>query len=739
METTNGSEVRRLTHNALFALLIALFVLIGALIVAYDSLFPSHGKVALVEGEVAPRDVLAPRGIKYESPVLTKAKEDAAVAAVRPIYDPPDLNITNEQLALARQILDYIENVRYDDFATLEQKKADIASITALSLDAPVTEALLSIEDDATWRAIDAQILRLLERVMSSEVREDNIQAKKDNVPNLISANYSEVEVRIIKSILDDLIRPNTFYNEELTRQEQARVIENMPVEVRTFASGQMIIREGEIATTAHIEALAQFGLLQPTQRQSEHFVSALLVMGLITLVLALYLRRFHAHLFEDPPFIALLGTVFLVFLAGARLTDLQGTVRPYYFPASALAFLVTTLVGPQLGIVMTLCLSALVGLMSGGNAFEFVVLVSFSGILGVLSLDKTERLNGYFVAGGVVGLTSACIALVFALASDLTVELFPVVSRLFGSLVNGVFSAALALVGLYIVSYVMNIPTSLRLVELMQPNHPLLQRLLREAPGTYQHSLQVANLAELGAQQINANAPLVRVAAMYHDAGKILNPHFFVENQVDGVNPHDMLDDAYQSARIIIGHVAEGERLSRCHHLPNRLTDFILEHHGTTRTAYFYQQAVQRAGNGAEVDASEFSYPGPIPQSRETALLMLADACESSVRARRPQSKQDVQETVDYIFETRLQERQLDQSGLTLSDLRVLRDTFVAALQAVFHVRITYPGTPGQPEALPAGNGSGLPDRVQSPVNGDQAADRLVPATLVQPAGKHE
>ena len=165
------------------------------------------------------------------------------------------------------------------------------------------------------------------------------------------------------------------------------------------------------------------------------------------------------------------------------------------------------------------------------------------------------------------------------------------------------------------------------------------------------------------------------------------MNPHFFVENQADGINPHDGLNNPYQSARIIIGHVTEGERLVRRYRLPYRIRDFVLEHHGTTQVVYFYRQAQERAADTDQsVNVEDFTYPGPRPQTRETAILMLADGCESSVRARRPQNRDDIRETVDYIFEARLQSGQLDDSGLTLNDLRVLRDTFLTALQGVFH-----------------------------------------------------
>src|SRR5690606_31673952 len=171
--------------------------------------------------------ILAPRSLKYDSDVLTHARRDAEAAAVRPIYDPPDLNVMREQVQLARDILDFIENVRYDDFATLDQQREDLAAITALTLDPPVVDTILMIEDDSAWRAISTQIVHLLERVMSGEVREDNIQARRDSLSNLISASFSESETRIIQAIVSDLLRVNAYYNDELTRQAQAEAAQN--------------------------------------------------------------------------------------------------------------------------------------------------------------------------------------------------------------------------------------------------------------------------------------------------------------------------------------------------------------------------------------------------------------------------------------------------------------------------------------------------------------------------------
>jgi putative nucleotidyltransferase with HDIG domain len=232
-----------------------------------------------------------------------------------------------------------------------------------------------------------------------------------------------------------------------------------------------------------------------------------------------------------------------------------------------------------------------------------------------------------------------------------------------------------------------------LQLIELTRPDHPLLQFMLRYAPGTYQHSLQVANLAEQAAERIGADVMLVRVGALYHDAGKALNPGFFVENQPPGeINPHDDLDPLVSSATII-RHVTDGIELARRYRLPRRVQDFILEHHGRMLTYYQYVRAVQEKGGvESEVDASRFRYPGPSPRSPETALLMLADGCEARARAERPRDEGELRTLIQNQVDTRAKVGELKESGLTLGDLEKIVDSFTATLRGVYHPRIDYP-----------------------------------------------
>jgi len=232
-----------------------------------------------------------------------------------------------------------------------------------------------------------------------------------------------------------------------------------------------------------------------------------------------------------------------------------------------------------------------------------------------------------------------------------------------------------------------------LQLIELSRPDHPLQLLLLRNAPGTYQHSLQLANLVEQAAETIGADAMLARVGALYHDIGKLLNPYFFIENQPPGnINPHNDLDPE-SSAATIIKHVADGLDLGRKYHLPAQLLDFISQHHGTTITRYQYTRALEQAGMNKEaVDMEQFRYPGPKPSSREVALLMLADTCEARMRAERPKDEAELHELIKSVVKDKLELGELDETQLTLRDLEEIINSFRSTLRGVYHPRIQYP-----------------------------------------------
>jgi putative nucleotidyltransferase with HDIG domain len=286
--------------------------------------------------------------------------------------------------------------------------------------------------------------------------------------------------------------------------------------------------------------------------------------------------------------------------------------------------------------------------------------------------------------------LANVAVILAFRLP-DQELDLLGIVQLVLASVSNGGLSAILTLGGFFLLGSVFDITTPLRLMELARPTHPLLRQLLLKAPGTYHHSLLVSNMAEQAAEQIGADALLSRVGAYYHDIGKTVRPYFFVENQADGINVHDRLDPK-TSAQIIVSHTKDGLDLARKYRLPGKIQEFIAQHHGVGTVSYFYQQALQHEGGAGTANEDDFRYPGPRPLSKEVAIVMLADGCESAVRSARPTSAEEIDELVRKVINDRLLRGELDDSDLTLRDLDKIREAFTSILQGVFHPRIKYP-----------------------------------------------
>ncbi|MFQ3567174.1 MAG: HDIG domain-containing metalloprotein [Aggregatilineales bacterium] len=680
---------RQRTQLLLIVLLGAIFVLALTVVVAFDSVFPGQSTTtALRIGDVAPDDIRAPFSITYISEVLTERRRQEAFEAVAPIYDPPDPNVSRQQTQLLQQIVEFIDNVRGDRFASLEQKAADINQINALTLEPEIITTILTL-DEETWRAVTGESFNVLERVMRESIREADMPLILDNLPTQVGVRFNAQTAAVVVALVEDLVRPNRFLNPQATENARRTAAAATPTESRSFERGQVVIRGGTRIDAVDFEALEQLGLLETADRRSQAILQASLASLIVTIAMGLYIVRVHPTIAAQPHLIGILAALFLFILVGARL--FSGSDQIYLYPAAALALILIALTTTDLAVVAVLLLAMLIGVMLRGS-LEVMAFVGLGGMVGALMMRRPERLNSYFFAGLMIALVNMIVVTLFNLElfasrDGTTISLIVVFA-----LLNGVFSATAALAAIYAITILFNLTTSLKLVELSQPSQPLVQRLLREAPGTYQHSLQVANLCEQAASAIGANAELVRVASLYHDVGKMLNPSFFVENQADGVNPHDELNDPYRSADIIISHVTDGDRLARQHRLPARIRDFILEHHGTTLVVYFYNQALQQVQDEEAVDIEQFRYPGPRPRSRETAIMMLADSCESTVRARKPSTRQEISDIVTQIIDNRIRDGQLDDCNLTLKEIERIRGVFIEMLQAVFHPRINYP-----------------------------------------------
>jgi putative nucleotidyltransferase with HDIG domain len=392
-----------------------------------------------------------------------------------------------------------------------------------------------------------------------------------------------------------------------------------------------------------------------------------------------------------DARSLIVIALIFIVFIVSARFTILDRTVVPYAFPLPALGLLIATLFGVEVGIVFSIAI-ALLTPYAMPTMLDLLPYYLVSSLTGVLVLGAARRVWTFFRAGMAIAFAGMLILVAFRLPFTPTDTVG--MAELAGAAVfSGLASSSIALLLQYFLAQAVGLTTALQLIEISRPDSPLLQFFLRNAPGTYQHSLQVANLAEQGAELIGADALLTRVGAMFHDVGKAMNPMFFIENQPQSeINTHDDLDPAIAAATII-AHITDGVALAHQHRLPRRIEDFILEHHGTMITRYQYNKAVEAAGGEtSKVDVEKFRYPGPRPRSRETALLMLADGSEARARAEHPQTEEDLRKIVRTTIESAQKQEQLDNTQLTLRDLGIITESFVTTLRGTHHPRVSYP-----------------------------------------------
>ena len=693
------------------ALLGLLFILLSGLVLSLR--VPATDDIAQLRvGDVAQRDVLAQRRISYVSEIETEAARARAEAAVPDIYDLPDASIARRQIARARQILDYFDSVRADTYAEPDEKRELIAAVNDLVITDGIITGLLTT-DNNTWVMIKGEVISTLDQAMRAEIRVGQQASARRRLPTLVSLSVSDVAARIIVAIVEDLIQPNTIVNRERTAEERQMARDGVqPVSV-TYAHNESILRAGQVIRPGQIEALQAQGL-QEVGSASLTVVGLLAYIGLLGLATGLYVWHFRPRQLDESRYAWLAFGLSLLFVVMARLMVPGHTLFPYLFPGAALAITLGMLINVHFGMVVATLLGLAVGYVAGGS-LQLTAYSILGGLVGVFGLGRTERLNRLVWAGIYIALCNVLIVLIFRVP-DRTVDPLGLLQLVGTGLANAVLSATVPLMVLFLAGNMLGITTSLQLLDLSRPTQPLLRQLLLKAPGTYHHSLMVSNLAEQAAERIGANRLLTRVGAYYHDIGKMVRPYFFVENQMPGDNVQDRLD-AYTSAEIIVGHVRDGLELARKYRLPADVRAFIGEHQGTGVTTYFYHKALDAATDPATVDQAEFRYPGPRPQSKETAIVMLADASEAAVRAINPASVEEIRQIVQGLVVDRLTSGELDDCNLTMAELREIRNAFVQMLQGVFHPRIKYPeGIQGKLVAVLPQPAAGPPTSPETP-----------------------
>lgn len=675
------------SKRAYILLFIITAVLVFILLTSQVSLRRSNYKLNV--GDVSTKDITAPRTVTFVSDILTAQARKDAEENVSDVFLPADPTISRAQVQNLRYTFQFITTVRGDEYSTLPQKINDINSIALTRFDESTISQMLELSSD-DWSKLQEESLRVLESVMQNSIRETQLISEIENIPAMINYYINQNIANLVTVFVSRFVTANSLYSEELTMKNREEASAAVQPRERTFVINQTVVQRGQVINDLSYEALDKLGLVTSRSGYGKYVSVLCILLGLSGFFLVFSTM---GNMGRDMGFKAwlLVAVLFLIFLTAGRLTTPNHTIMPYIFPLQALGLTVTVLFGKMPAVVV----SVIAGILLPYDftaAAPYMVYYIATSIAALIILGRGRQIVDFLIAGGVSGLIGIPIIVAFqftnSAASPDTLGLLTLAGA---SIVSGLFSSALALIFQYVLSGPVGVTTPIQLMELLRPESPLLQHLLQTAPGTYQHSLQVANLAEQAARDIGADPLLTRAGAMYHDVGKTLNPSFFVENQVSGhLDTHEEMSPK-ESAAIIIRHVSDGVDLARKNHLPDTIIDFIRQHHGTNQTRYQLSQAVKELGE-ENVDPADFTYQGPKPQFKEAALVMLADSTEARARAERPTNDEEICALVKSVFSTYNSSEQLDDTPLTLHDLTIARESFERVLRNIYHPRVKYP-----------------------------------------------
>jgi len=481
------------------------------------------------------------------------------------------------------------------------------------------------------------------------------------------------------------------------TERERSAARESVPLTKGDVLERQVIVRAGDvIGPETHERLDAYYAALQAGGGGDQDTLDVSAILGawllnfLLLSIFGLLVFFARPEVYANFRWLLLLAILAAAYFGAGAAID-RGGLPPEWLPIAFVALPVAVLWDTRMALLLVLVLAAVTGTLAPFSEQGTVLGLMGGGAAAAMSVRAVRRRSETWVSIAIISGASALVLLAQGMATARPIAEVAQGAAIFAG--NATASALLAMGFLWVFEMFTGITTVQTLLEWADPTRPLLRRLAMEAPGTYAHTINVANLAEAAATRIDANGLLCRVGVLYHDVGKMLKPHYFVENQPDGRNPHDKLKPE-TSAAIVLEHVTEGARLAKEENVPDVVVQFIYEHHGTQRIGFFYEKAREEAGPDAEIDPQRFTYPGPKPRSKETAIVMLADSCESATRAMQDPTPERVRDLIDTIVEAKIDDGQLDEAPLTLREIAQVKDQFVSILSGVHHRRIEYPGT---------------------------------------------
>jgi cyclic-di-AMP phosphodiesterase PgpH len=640
-------------------------------------------------GDISPTDIRAP----FDA-VDTLATKKAREAAAERIPEQTTIDTTVEDHAVTQidKLFSTWDTVIADKTLTNDQKLDKLRKVAPSSLSATDLTLLLGLSNEQT-AIVHNESVRLAQSILSKKVTEEDMKNPGLIVDNQLVYVDATKELRlIIRDLVLSVMKPNVLFLPEQTNELRKQAMQNVP-DV-WINKGDRIVQRGQIIDQEKLSKLSDLKLLSE-QPNYNLYVGLGGLLILTTVMLALYNEITHTST-SNNNFLLFLHILILLLTVGfckiVSVGQQFGLPIPsvYLVPVAMGGIVIAVLLDTKLAVVSSFLLAVYTAVVFNFR-FEMFFYSWISCLTGTYAVSRVHQRNVFiraaFIVAGVNILAIGSLHLLL-LNTDQGWRTFGL-ETLFG-VIGGIFAGILAIGLLPFLESSFGLLTPVSLLELSNPNHPLLKQLLMEAPGTYHHSLIVGNLAEAAAEAVGANALLCRVGAYYHDVGKMKRPMFFVENQMTKENPHDKIAPSL-SHLIITSHVRDGVEMLEQHRLPKAIRDFAEQHHGTTILWYFYNKALEQEKN-TTVSIDDYRYPGPKPQSKEVAIVMLCDAVEAAVRAMGRPTPQRIEAVINKIIKDRLTDGQLDECDLNFKDLDKIAEAFKRTLNGIYHARIEYP-----------------------------------------------
>ncbi|WP_280768501.1 HD family phosphohydrolase [Salipaludibacillus daqingensis] len=704
---------------------IFLFVILG--IVTYSLLVSNiiPNTLEVETGTVSEADIRSP--LTIENKTETERLKQEAYDSVEPVYSLR-ARYSQNQIERIQDIFHTIKQVKeevedreneiemleeeLEDFEEEDQQNTEIEDFTdeekldrTRNLLAEQSEKNLS--DDTLVTLLNASMddLQMAQEtttsavydVMNVEVQMNQVDSAKDEVERKVE--LSAVSPQLTRAMIEISrygVTANYMLDDEATAEARELAAEFVePVMIR---EGQLIVEEGQVITSEIYQQLSLVGLTEDITMGYPYLGLAIIVSLLITM-LAYYLNDAKTSLRSNNTHLLMYTIIYSLTLMLLKLVSMMHVIEldgiTYIAPVAMGTMLITILLHSRVALFTSMVFAIVASIMFNNQAsgivdYSHAILVFFSGVAGVFFLSKSHRMMRILQTGIFVSVINVLVVLAILLLKNAQYGWVEIGSNLGFAGIAGFISVVLAIGLLPFFEAGFGILSTTKLIELSNPNHPLLRKILLEAPGTYHHSVIVANLAEGACESVGANGLLARVGAYYHDIGKTRRPHFFIENQMKIDNPHDTISPQL-SRTIIIAHPYDGAEMLRKYKMPKELIDIAEQHHGTTLLKYFYHKA-KNEESGEEVREVDYRYPGPRAQSKEAAIVGIADCVEAAVRSMQKPTKEKIESLVRKIISDRLKDEQFDECDLTMKELHTIATSICETLQGTFHSRIEYP-----------------------------------------------